>query len=268
LGTARGNSPGVDKLRTNETERNGGGWYDAGMTKRPERAKDARRASAEIDDSGAPLTFNVSTLLQEPLGSRRSYVVDHETSGATPSMDGALVLDDEAMGDNTLVVDDERVAVSGEVALIRTDGSILAVATFDLAVREICDSCLEPYSLPLRLEMREEFWPERDPRSQDVVEVQEEREGFPVVEGHIDLREAIRQYVEMARPMRAHCGDACPGSDSAAFVTVLSTESPGEPGESKEPPTDNRWAALQALRDHLDTSRDGGDSDDIDDHND
>jgi uncharacterized metal-binding protein YceD (DUF177 family) len=238
------------------------------MTKRPERAKDVRRAGAEKDSSGAPLTFNVSTLLQEPLGSGRSYVVDHESPGATSSVDGALAFDGEASDDNALVVDDERVAVSGEVELIRTDGSILAIATFDLAVREICDSCLEPYTLPLHLELREEFWPERDPLSQEVVEVPEEREGFPVVEGHIDLREAIRQYVEMARPMRAHCGDACPGSDSAAFVTVHSAESPGAPGESHEPPADDRWAALQALREDLDTSRDGGDSDDVDDHKD
>jgi len=245
------------------------------MTKRPERAKDSRRAEAENGGSGAALTFNVSTLLQEPLGSRRDYVVDADSSGEGSSgeevsVEGAPVVDDEAGGDNAggdnaLVVDDEWVAVSGEVELIRTDGSILAMARLDLTVPEICDSCLEPYRLPLHLEMREEFWPERDPLSRELVEVPEEREGFPVVEGHIDLREAIRQYVEMARPMRAHCGDACPGSVPVPFVTVRSAEPSGEPGGSNEPPTDDRWAALQALRDDLDTSRD---TDGVDDNKD
>ncbi len=197
-----------------------------------------RRADREQIGAEAALIFNVSTLLQEPLGSQRVHAISDEGQVSRPA----------------LLVDDEETPVDGNVELIRTDGSILAIATLDLSVREVCDSCLEPFSQPLHLEMREEFWPERDPLSQEEVEVPEEREGFPVVEGHIDLREAIRQYVEMARPMRAHCGEACGGSPAVPFVTVTSESSARESGGSDEAPADDRWAALEALRDGIDSS--------------
>lgn len=219
------------------------------MSKRPQRAKQDRAAAADAalgnpattapDDArpaangASALTLNVSTLLQEPLGSRRSY----------PVRDGIFI------------VDDEDVEISGEVELLRTDGSILATATLDLSVREVCDSCLEPFRQPLHLALREEFWPAADPITHEPIEVPEEREGFPVVEGHIDLHEPIRQYVEMARSMRAHCGAGCPGPPAAASGSVQDREAP----DHAEAPTDSRWAALQALRDELSSLSDEDD---------
>lgn len=163
------------------------------------------------------LVFNVSTLLTEPLGSAREYPVEGATfrcgAGHTP--------------------------VAGQVRFMRTDGSVLVEAALALEVEEVCGRCLAPFRQALSVDLREEFWPEYDPLSRQHVEVPEGREGFPIVEGLLDLREALRQYVEMARPMQPICRAACAAPD----------DPPAD--ERAEPPPDHRWAALEELREEL-----------------
>lgn len=168
------------------------------------------------------MQFNVSTLLREPIGSRRRFRLEAEPF---PS-EGAAV------------------PVTGVVELLRTDGSILARVTAALTISERCSDCLRPFLQPLVLRFEEEFWPEVDPFTFAPLEVPEEREGFPIVAGHLDLTEAIRQYVEIARPMRPLCGPQCRGLDWAA--TPVAPEEPDSAGG------DSRWAALRSLRSELD----------------
>ena len=163
--------------------------------------------------------FNVSTLLQQPIGSRRRYALAAEPF--------------DFYGHVT--------TLSGDVDLLRTDGSILATTRLRATITERCSDCLRPVPVSLDVAFSEEFWPEYQPITRERVLVPEEREGFPIVGGILDLTEAVRQYIEMTRPMRPLCGPACPGVGSAA----------PQRGEEREAGDDRRWQALKALRGDL-----------------
>lgn len=155
------------------------------------------------------LLINVSTLLQEPIGALRRYEVDEaRTAGLAGPVNGSL-------------------------RLLRTDQSVLATATLQTSVADLCGGCLEAIELEIELTFDEEFWPSMDAITGLAIEPPPERAGFGVIDGQIDLSEAVRQYVEMERPMSPRCGTDCPGLDTSA---------------STEPPVDARWSALSALQ--------------------
>ena len=163
------------------------------------------------------MQFNVSQLLQEQIGSRRSFLLEGDP----------------------LEQEGRATAVSGEVELMRTDSSILATARLGATLTSVCADCAGAFEEPVALAFSEEFWPAYDLVTQERVVMSEGREGFRVVEGQLDLTEAVRQYVEMARPMKPHCGPNCPG------VPVALAR-----GKRAEP--DQRWGALEALRREFD----------------
>ena len=155
------------------------------------------------------MLINVSTLLQEPIGSLRRFEIV-----------GAL--------GNGLSAE-----VNGSLRLLRTDQSVLATASLSTTVSDLCGGCLEDIELDLELNFDEEFWPSMDYLTGTAIEPPPERAGFAVIDGQIDLSEAVRQYVEMGRPMSPRCGSDCRGLDTSTTT---------------EPPVDARWAALSALQ--------------------
>ena len=158
------------------------------------------------------LLFNVSTLLQEPIGSVRRYEVTN------------------ARGDGL------NAEVTGSLRLLRTDHSLLATALFSTVVADLCGSCLREMALPLEVSFDEEFWPPSEAASDGYLQPPQEQIGFSVIDGQLDLSEAVRQYIEMGRPMSPRCGQDCPG-----LVTEASSEAP----------VDDRWSALAALQQEL-----------------
>lgn len=158
------------------------------------------------------LLFNVSTLLQEPIGSLRRYEVT------------------SARGNGI------EAEISGTLRFLRTDHSILVSATFATEVTDLCGGCLQEITLPLQLSFDEEFWPPSEVASDDALQPPLEQIGFSVIDGQIDLAEAVRQYVEMERPMSPRCGQDCHG---------LQTQS------ASDSEVDNRWSALAALQREL-----------------
>lgn len=164
------------------------------------------------------LLINVSTLLQESIGSMRQYDVDVTAGPET------------VVGDNG--------PVTGTLRLLRTDQSVLASAHLSTNVADQCSCCLEEIDVALELSFDEEFWPSADVVSGIPIEPPPERVGFSVIDGQIDLSEAVRQYVEMERPMSPRCSADCPGVGADL---------------SAEPEIDSRWAALSALK--IDTER-------------
>lgn len=155
------------------------------------------------------LLFNVSTLLQEPIGSVRRYEVTNARGNGLSS------------------------DVSGALRLLRTDHSILATAELSTVVADLCGGCLREMTLPLALAFDEEFWPPAEAASDDYLQPPQEQIGFSVIDGQMDLSEAVRQYIEMGRPMSPRCGQDCPGLESEA---------------TSEAPVDDRWSALAALK--------------------
>lgn len=172
------------------------------MTAEGEAAKAAVRRTTS-------LLFNVSTLLQEPIGSLRRYeVVDARGNGLDGEVNGAL-------------------------RLLRTDHSVLVTATLETRVDDVCGGCLEAVQFAQSVSFDEEFWPPSDVISGMPLEPPPERIGFSVIDGQIELSEAVRQYVEMERPMSPRCGADCPGLDA---------------NRSPEEPVDHRWSALASLK--------------------
>ena len=176
----------------------------------------------------SPLVFNVSTLLTESIGETRHQVLHDDTFRFRATVG---VLD-------------------GHVAFLRTDHSILARVEAHLETDEVCAYCLAPVRVPLPVRFEEEFWPDFDPLTHARVVVPAGREGFPIVAGHLDLREALRQYGEMARPMRPACPpDQC-ASDfrrrPAAAAEAAKTDAAATAVD--QDPVDSRWAALEDWR--------------------
>ena len=175
----------------------------------------ADRAGSHAARRSNALLINVAALLQEPIGSLRYF-----------RLDGAICA---PLGRDSVL--------NGDLRLLRTDQSILATAQLSTVVTEICSGCLDPMQASVEIAFDEEFWPAADPVSGLRLEPPPEREGFAVVDAQIDLTEAVRQYVEMARPMSPRCGSTCPGMANAA--------------RDREREPDARWAALAALRKEL-----------------
>ena len=163
------------------------------------------------------MQFNVSQLMQEPIGSRRSFRLESES----------------------LEIEGIATTVSGVIELLRTDSSILATARLSTPLVAVCGDCAREYITPISVAFNEEFWPEYDQVNQLLVEVPEGRESFRIIQEQLDLSEATRQYIEMARPMRPFCGPGCRGVPEAPRQV-----------SSREP--DIRWGALEQLRCELD----------------
>jgi uncharacterized protein len=144
-------------------------------------------------------------------------------------------------------------AVNGVVTLLRTHEGILATVHVSLSTREACSRCLREVSLPLQLELEEEFLPTIDiftgaglPEPQDP--------GTFVIDDQqvLDLEEPLRQYRETALPMqplcRPECAGLCPtcGHDLSLNACACPQE-----------PIDTRWSALAELGRRIGNSRGG-----------
>ncbi|MFC1993095.1 DUF177 domain-containing protein [Chloroflexota bacterium] len=135
------------------------------------------------------MQVNVSQLLKTPVGSSRNYKVNE-------------VVD----------VADSSIMVQGELGLMHTNRGILAEGTLHTDFEVTCSRCLIPYSCPLTLNIEEEYFPTVDITTGVALSVPDEPGCFTIDEQHvIDLTDAIRQYVEMAVPMKPLCREDCAG---------------------------------------------------------
>ena len=138
------------------------------------------------------MQLNVSTLLQEAVGSRRDAVVVSERL-ARPELGWSAVVD-------------------GIVDLVRTQRGILVRATFHMSATAECSRCLDPVEIPVEVSFAEEFVTTRDPVTGLLLPDIDE-DAFRIDERHLlDLSEAVRQYEETALPIQPLCRDAaCAG---------------------------------------------------------
>jgi uncharacterized protein len=140
--------------------------------------------------------INVVGLLQSEIGDHRDY---------TFSVD-AMPLGDDLIARQ----------VSGEIRLTRLRDRILAQVTASADVALECVRCLRTYPQPVRTKLAEEFWQSVDVRTGIAVDpaeaIDDEEERFSIDENHeLDLREALRQHLVLALPMKPDCGTECPG---------------------------------------------------------
>ncbi|MGH2532940.1 MAG: YceD family protein [Thermomicrobiales bacterium] len=161
--------------------------------------------------------INVAALLQEPVGSTRSY----------PLRLAGFPLDEDMLAED----------IEGEVKVVRLAEELLANVAAHGAVELECDRCLREYHQPFTTRFAAEFRPTVDVRTGIDIAAADGDERFTIDDSHqLDVAEPLRQEILVALPMRAICGDDCPGPDV--------------PLGDDEGKVDERFAALAQLLDN------------------
>ena len=169
------------------------------------------------------MQINVAQLLQLPVGTTRKYQVSEAVD---------------------IAGDGKGRLVEGEVSLVRTNRSILARIKLRAEVGLTCSRCLSTFISPLALDFEEEYIPTIDIISGVRLPRPEEPGTFVIDERHIiDLTEAIRQYAEIAVPMKPLCREICAGLCQQCGKN-LNLGSCNCPAEAIDP----RWSKLTELK--------------------
>jgi uncharacterized protein len=169
--------------------------------------------------------FNVSRLLQEPVGSTRRYELDDEKLEVEP---GRVVR-----------------PITGHVRLTRTQKGVLADAEVRGDVQLQCVRCLTDYEQSLDYAFSEEYYQTVVVNTGAALPKPEEPDVFLIDETHkLDLADAMREYALLNIPMLQLCREDCKGLCSVCGANLNEEECHCEPEE-----TDNRLAALKQLLD-------------------
>ncbi|HEY7782226.1 MAG TPA: YceD family protein [Ktedonobacterales bacterium] len=174
------------------------------------------------------MIYNVAQLLKAPVGTAIRLDLDPE--------DG-LILDEEHV---RLVGD-----VAGQVRLHRTNQGILVDGTASAPVELQCDRCLEPFTTTITFPLREQFYPTIEVNTGVPLPATEDDLGFAIDPNHtLDSREAIRQNLLVALPIRAICREDCAGLCAQCGQNLNVGTCDCVPDTS-----DERFAPLRALLD-------------------
>ena len=108
------------------------------------------------------------------------------------------------------------------------DGILVSADVETTAVGE-CVRCLDPVSLPVRVEIQELFAYSPD-----------EAFDFAVHDDYVDLEPVVRDAVVLALPFQPLCRPDCPGLDPETGQKLVD-----DPDRAPREVLDPRWAALQ-----------------------
>lgn len=172
------------------------------------------------------MLINVATLAREPIGHARRLHAEAERV-TVPEAD----FDQE---------------ITGEVRLIRSERGILVSASLDVSpVALECARCLNPYAAPLHIEFDEEYVIARDPTTGHRIPVDSDE--F-TVDGawHLDLSEAVRQYVQSALPIQPVCRPDCQGLCPTCGQDLNQARC-----DCHVAAVNHRWSALASLAERL-----------------
>jgi len=172
------------------------------------------------------MRYNVSQLLKAHSGVSRHYEMEADIQG----------LDEEIK---------PRDLLRGEIQLMRTTQGILVTGHLRTVVELTCDRCLEPFTVPVEMDLEEEFRPTVDIGTGASLPVVEEEAGQGTIDDHhtLDLAEVVRQGLLLAIPMHRLCRPDCAGLCPECGQNL--NEGPCQCQRRVEDP---RWAALKELR--------------------
>jgi len=191
------------------------------------RLRGGRRGGGE-GEGRFRMIYNVAQLLKSPIGSTLDVELDNN--------DALDLRDGEA-----------RLAgpISGRARLHHTNRGIYVEGTAHIPVHLECSRCLKAFTATLDLPLREEFYPTIDIETGTPVRAEDNEAAFPIDEHHqIDLREAVRQNLVLAMPMRALCREECQG-----LCPTCGKDLNVDPHTHAEEARDERFAALRGLLD-------------------
>jgi uncharacterized protein len=165
----------------------------------PEDARREREPRIAMDLHNET-AVNVAAMLQEPVGSSRSY---------------ALRLDAFRLDDDLVAKD-----IDGTLRLTRLTDEIMASLDAAGAIELICQRCLEPFVQPVSVRFSEEFRIAYDVRTGQDLGRKPEEDSFEISAAHeLDFGEVLRQEILIELPMRPSCGENCPGPPEIAAET-------------------------------------------------
>lgn len=179
-----------------------------------------------VRPSDGPFTWNVAGLLAESAGADRQYPV------------AGVRLD---LGEDFVLAQ----PIDGTVRLVRSNRGILANADLGTALATECSRCLKPLTIPIRIELHEEFLPSLDLTSGRPVPTDDEPDAVRLDDHHeLDLEPPIREAIWLAEPIAPVCRPDCPGLCFTCGERL-------DEGEHDHPDADidPRMEALRAFRD-------------------
>ena len=136
------------------------------------------------------MQYNVAQLLEEPIGSSRSYQLDETLKGVERPADH----------------------LGGPVRLSKTQEGVLVEAELDADAVLTCGRCLGEYPLNLTLDIEEEFFLTVDLDTGHSMSAPADSEGVQIDEEFtLDLSELVRQYIITDTPMKPLCRAECSG---------------------------------------------------------
>ena len=142
---------------------------------------------------GEPLTYSAARLLQEPVGSSRSY----DVSGVMIDPGEGLRLADP---------------IEGRVDLSRTNRGLLVRARLSTALDAECSRCLREIEVPIEIEIDEEALPSIDITTGQPAHVDAEPDVLRLTSHHeLELEQTVREAIQLAEPIAAVCEEACRG---------------------------------------------------------
>jgi len=137
------------------------------------------------------------------------------------------------------------------ISLRRIPGAVEVKGSMDGSVELQCFRCLEEFTFPLHLELREHaLW--RSEPTADAAE--DDTSEYRVEEGVLDLEPLFRDHVALALPVKRVCREACRGLCPRCGANL-----DREPCDCEAPTTDGRLESLAALKQKLERrEREGG----------
>jgi uncharacterized protein len=173
------------------------------------------------------LQFNVAQLLKEPTGATRSYDIKAEIENE---------LDDEIMAVAPLI---------GQVEFLRTGSDILVTGRLQTTLQKTCARCLTDFTMPVSIELEEEFYPVIDILTGGPLPKSAEVDSADLIneQNILDLTEVVRQELVVASDAILYCRPDCKG-----LCPQCGQDRNVSPCNCQEEQIDPRWAGLQALQ--------------------
>jgi uncharacterized protein len=178
------------------------------------------------------MQFNVAQLLKEPTGGTRKY--DVQESPEDLELDPELVIQEP---------------IAGRVKFTKIPRGILVNGSLQTVLEVNCTRCLDPFDLPVAIEIEEQFHPTVDLQTGATLPHDEDVDEATLISERniIDLSEVVRQALLLELPATAVCREACLGMCPHCGQNL--NEGPCNcPAESYDP----RWESLKALLERSD----------------
>jgi uncharacterized protein len=171
------------------------------------------------------LTFNVSGLLGEPVGTIRDLDV------SSPPLDLGAELR-------------QKRGIAGKLRLTRTNRGLLVHGRLFTSIEQECSRCLREIDYPVELEVEEEALPVVDPASGAPVDTAAEPDVLRLTDHHeLVLVETVRDGILLAEPIAPLCREDCPG-----LCMVCGRELGSGPHGHVDPDIDPRLEALRQFQ--------------------